>query len=74
MSIYIGNLSYEVTQDDLKQVFADYGAVKSVVIPIDRETGNEPNQKQTTVPIATQRGAIGLGIPDITGKAGSRHD
>ena len=29
MSIYDGNLSYEVGQDDLKQVFLEYGAVNS---------------------------------------------
>jgi RNA recognition motif-containing protein len=39
MSIYVGNLSYEVTQDDLSQTFAEYGTVKQVKIPIDRETG-----------------------------------
>lgn len=39
MSIYIGNLSYEVTQDDLISVFAEYGSVKRVQIPTDRETG-----------------------------------
>lgn len=39
MSIYVGNLSYEVGQDDLKQVFAEYGVVKSVQLPTDRETG-----------------------------------
>lgn len=39
MSIYVGNLSYEVTQDDLTAVFADYGTVKRVQIPTDRETG-----------------------------------
>lgn len=39
MSIYVGNLSYEVTEEDLTRVFADYGAVKRVQIPIDRETG-----------------------------------
>ncbi|AFY40457.1 RNP-1 like RNA-binding protein [[Leptolyngbya] sp. PCC 7376] len=38
MSIYIGNLSYEVTEDDLRDVFADYGTVKRVQIPTDRET------------------------------------
>lgn len=38
MTIYIGNLSYEVSQNDLKQVFEEHGSVKSVVIPIDRET------------------------------------
>ncbi len=39
MSIYVGNLSYEVTQDDLIQVFAEYGTVKNVHLPTDRETG-----------------------------------
>jgi RNA recognition motif-containing protein len=39
MSIYVGNLSYEVTQDELSQVFAEYGKVKRVQLPTDRETG-----------------------------------
>ncbi|MBS9384156.1 MAG: RNA-binding protein [Dolichospermum sp. BR01] len=39
MSIYVGNLSYEVTENDLKQVFAEYGTVKNVQLPTDRETG-----------------------------------
>ncbi len=39
MSIYVGNLSYEVREEDLKQVFAEYGTVKKVQLPTDRETG-----------------------------------
>jgi RNA recognition motif-containing protein len=39
MSIYVGNLSYEVTQEDLSEVFAEYGTVKRVQLPTDRETG-----------------------------------
>ena len=39
MSIYVGNLSYEVTQEDLSTVFAEYGSVKRVQLPTDRETG-----------------------------------
>jgi RNA recognition motif-containing protein len=39
MSIYVGNLSYDVTQEDLQQVFAEYGTVKQVNVPTDRETG-----------------------------------
>jgi RNA recognition motif-containing protein len=39
MSIYVGNLSYEVREDDLKEVFSEYGTVKSVQLPTDRETG-----------------------------------
>ncbi|NJM77416.1 MAG: RNA-binding protein [Acaryochloridaceae cyanobacterium RU_4_10] len=39
MSIYVGNLSYDVTQADLTDVFAEYGTVKRVQLPTDRETG-----------------------------------
>ena len=39
MSIYVGNLSYDVNQEDLSEVFAEYGTVKRVHIPTDRETG-----------------------------------
>ncbi len=39
MSIYVGNLDYSVTQDDLNEVFAEYGTVKRVHLPTDRETG-----------------------------------
>jgi RNA recognition motif-containing protein len=39
MTIYIGNLSYQATEEDLRTVFADYGTVKRVVLPTDRETG-----------------------------------
>ena len=39
MSIYVGNLSYEVTQEDLNAAFAEYGSVKRVQLPTDRETG-----------------------------------
>ncbi|MFB2839118.1 RNA recognition motif domain-containing protein [Floridanema evergladense] len=39
MSIYVGNLSYQVTDEDLRDVFKDYGEVKRVQVPTDRETG-----------------------------------
>ena len=39
MSIYVGNLSYDVTQEDLNAVFSEYGSVKRVQLPTDRETG-----------------------------------
>ncbi len=39
MSIYVGNLDYSVTQEDLSEVFSEYGTVKRVHLPTDRETG-----------------------------------
>ncbi len=41
MSIYVGNLSYTATQEDLEAVFAEYGVVKQVYLPVDRETGRK---------------------------------
>ncbi|MEA5530415.1 RNA-binding protein [Dolichospermum sp. UHCC 0684] len=41
MSIYVGNLSYEVTENDLTGVFTEYGKVKRVQLPTDRETGRK---------------------------------
>ncbi len=37
--LYVGNLSYSVTSDDLQQLFEQYGAVTSAQVLSDRETG-----------------------------------
>lgn len=39
MSIYVGNLSFDATQDQITEVFAEYGTVNRVSMPTDRETG-----------------------------------
>ncbi|HOW82297.1 MAG TPA: RNA-binding protein [Spirochaetota bacterium] len=39
MNIYAGNLSYKMTDEDLKQLFSPYGSVSESKIVIDRETG-----------------------------------
>jgi len=39
MTIYIGNLSYQATENDVREVFTEYGTVTRVVLPTDRETG-----------------------------------
>ena len=39
MSIYVGNLAYEINREDLSEVFNEYGSVERVHIPKDRETG-----------------------------------
>ena len=41
MSIYVGNLSYDVTEEDIREVFAEYGTVNNVTLPKDRETGRK---------------------------------
>jgi RNA recognition motif-containing protein len=39
MSIYVGNLNYDVTKEDLTTVFEEYGTVSRVSLPSDRESG-----------------------------------
>ncbi|NES94671.1 MAG: RNA-binding protein [Desertifilum sp. SIO1I2] len=41
MTIYIGNLSFQATEDDLKEIFEEYGKVSRISLPVDRETGKK---------------------------------
>ncbi|PAF50615.1 RNA-binding protein [Helicobacter sp. 13S00477-4] len=38
-SIYVGNLAYSASEEDIKQLFSKYGNVASVKLINDRETG-----------------------------------
>ncbi len=40
MNIYVGNLAYSVTQDDLRDAFAAYGQISSVNLITDKFTGD----------------------------------
>lgn len=39
LNIYVGNLSYEATEDEVRALFAEFGEVESVNLVTDRETG-----------------------------------
>ncbi len=39
MNIYVGNLSYGVTEDEMGELFAEYGEVSTVNIITDKYTG-----------------------------------
>lgn len=39
MRLYVGNLSFSTTEDGLRAVFEEHGAVDSVAVITDRETG-----------------------------------
>ncbi len=39
MNIYVGNLSFDATEEDIRQAFAEHGEVSTVNIIMDRETG-----------------------------------
>jgi RNA recognition motif-containing protein len=38
-SIYVGNLSFSATEEDIRNLFSPYGTVHSVKLVSDRETG-----------------------------------
>ncbi|MEH2199319.1 RNA recognition motif domain-containing protein [Nostoc sp.] len=82
MSIYVGNLSYDVTQDALSTVFAEYGSVKRVQLPTDRETGRlrgfafveMSSEDEETKAIEALDGAEWLGRDLKVNKAKPRED
>ncbi|MCL1463070.1 RNA recognition motif domain-containing protein [Argonema galeatum] len=82
MSIYVGNLSYEVTQEDISNVFAEYGTVKRVQLPTDRETGRVrgfafvemENEAEETAAIDALDGAEWMGRNLKVNKAKPRED
>jgi RNA recognition motif-containing protein len=39
MNIYVGNLSFKASEEDLRDAFGGYGKVTSAIIMKDRETG-----------------------------------
>ncbi len=39
MNIYVGNLPYSLSQDELRTLFAQFGAVDDAAIIVDRQSG-----------------------------------
>ena len=39
MNIYVGNLSYDTTEDELRTMFAEFGSVDSAKLIMDRDSG-----------------------------------
>ena len=71
MNIYVGNLSYSLTESELRNAFAQFGDVSSVKILVDRETGRSrgfgfvemPNQAEGAAAVAHLNGK------DLDGRA-----
>jgi RNA recognition motif-containing protein len=71
MNIYVGNLSYGMSEEELREAFGAFGAVSSVKILMDRETGRSrgfgfvemPNQNEAETAIAQLNGK------DVGGRA-----
>jgi cold-inducible RNA-binding protein len=54
-NLYVGNLSYDTTEDTLRTLFAEYGEVESANLITDRYTGR--SRGFAFVEMATEEGA-----------------
>ena len=71
MNIYVGNLAYDITQDDLHQAFAAHGEVASASVISDKFTGRSRGFGFVEMPKSDEaRAAIdGLNGVDLKGRA-----
>ena len=71
MNIFVGNLSYEVGDDELREAFEAYGAVSSAKVLTDRETGRSRGFGFVEMPNDDEaRGAMeALNLQKINGRA-----
>jgi len=54
MNIYVGNLSFDATEDEVRQLFAENGEVASVNLISDRDTGRPKGFGFVEMPQAEQ--------------------
>jgi len=71
MNIYVGNLSYEATQDDVRAAFAAHGEVSSVSIIMDKMTGRSRGFGFVEMPDKGQGTAAinALNLQEVRGRA-----
>ena len=82
MNIYVGNLSYEMNEEDLRSSFEDHGDVDSTKIIMDRETGRSkgfgfvemPDESEATAAIRELNEAMVNGRPLKVNEAKPRRE
>ena len=65
-NLYVGNLSYDTTEDTLRTLFAEFGEVQSVNVITDRDTGR--SKGFAFVEMASEQAAE-ASIQALTGKS-----
>ena len=70
-NIYVGNLSYEATEDDIRQAFEAHGEVSSVSIIMDKMTGRSRGFGFVEMPDSgsAQAAISALNLQEIRGRA-----
>ena len=71
MNIFVGNLAFTTSEDDVRQLFEPYGAVDKVSLITDRETGRAKGFGFVEMPDsrAAQSAIQGLHGKDLRGRA-----
>ena len=58
VKIYVGNLSFDTSEDSLRNAFAEHGDVQEVAVITDRDTGRPRGFAFVTMPDSAARTAI----------------
>ena len=82
MDIYVGNLSYELTVEELREAFEQHGEVNNAKIITDRDTGRSkgfgfvemPNESEGEAAISELNGAMLKGRSARVNQARRRED
>jgi RNA recognition motif-containing protein len=82
MNIYVGNLSYDLTEDELRDAFGAHGQVSSAKIIMDRYTGRSrgfgfvemPDQSEGEIAVREMDGAMLGGRPLKVNEARPRRE
>jgi cold-inducible RNA-binding protein len=82
MNIFVGNLVYTATEDEVRRLFEGYGTVDTVRVMTDRHTGRPrgicfvemPDETQARAAIAGLNGMSLEGRPLTINEAGPREE
>ncbi len=82
MDIYVGNLAYATTDEELRELFARHGAVDAARVVKDRVTGRSkgfgfvemPNAEEANAAIAAINGSVVGGRPLRVNESRPRED
>ena len=66
--LYVGNLSYDTTSDDLRDAFAQFGSVTSAEVMVDRDTGRSRGFGFVEMADGAAEAIKGLDLTELQGR------
>jgi RNA recognition motif-containing protein len=68
-NLYVGNLSFSTTADDLREAFSQYGTVTSATVIMDRETGRSRGFGFVEMEGGAEEAVTAMNGADLQGRA-----